>query len=346
MALPTLLPFYFGMGWFADWLARPKDHAAAVISGGFLGSVAAVTAFLVAIGWQSLIQIAVEPSKPDLEVLAATIDGNTTYSGGRKLADAFPEQPPSQQPQDYRARLVIKKILADIQSRIPLGLGIGFLLSVGTLLLPATSSDVAGVRPAAARGTTRVCGSFCTSWSCRSPRHWPTLVTWAFLVWQRPVIGCSHWSLISASDRSGNSRGVAALAGTTARRSLLQGNWPWLYLACFAPRHWVEPLFTMQPGGMNFAPVFAGTVAVACAVFQRWPWWARTAVYAVWLATLFLAGARIGFFGAASTVDVASATAEARTRLVVTFLGTGAVLAMTAAMVWRNYKRGTSGFPA
>jgi serine/threonine protein kinase len=332
VGLPLLVPCYFGMGWFADWLARPKDHAAAVISGAFLGSVAAVTAFLVAIGWQSLIQVAIWPSKADLELLAATIDGDSTFSDGRTLQDAFP----GEQPQSNRARLVVKKIMADIQSRIPLGLGIGFLFSIGALLLPAACQTWLAFA-LRSRGDSRL-WQFLHLVELSVPAT-ITLVIWANLLWELPLIGIAvvGYPLLFVAAIQESRRW-----DQVARRSLLTGL---AAMGLICTVYWIDPLFTTHWQRVPLAPVLAGTAAVACAVFQRWPWWARTAVYAVWLSTLFLAGARIGFFGAASTTDAASVAAEARTRLVVTFVGTVAVLSLTAAMVWRNEKRRTSGFP-
>ena len=283
VALPLLLPCYFGMGWFADRLVRPKDHAAAVISGGLLGSTAAMTAFLVAIGWQSLIQLAVWPSQPDLELLAATIDGDTTFTEGRKLADVYPDKRPSA----IRARLVVKKIMADIQSRIPLGLGIGFLFSVGVLLLPATIQTwlAFALRN---RGDSRR-WQFLHLLELSIPATL-TLVAWGFLLWERPVIACSLLGfpmlLVAAIQWSRR-------WGTMARRVLFVG-FGVVGLICVV--RWADALFVMNGGqGMSFGLLFAGTVTVACAVFQRWRWWARTTVYAVWLTTLVLAGGRIGF---------------------------------------------------
>ncbi len=333
VALPMLLPVYFGMGWFADWLARPKDHAAAVISGAFLGSTAAVAAFLIAIGWQALIQTALWPSKPDLELLAATIDGDTTYSDGRTLKDAFP----GKEPEFHRARLVIKKVMADVQARIPLGLGIGFLFSIGALLLPATCQTCLAFA-LRARGDSRL-WQFLHVVELSVPAT-ITLVTWAFVLWERPVVGislvCYPVLFIVAVQESRR-------WSPMARRAMFSG---FAVLGLVGIICWIDPLFSMQGQRVTFAPVLAGTSAVACAVFQRWPWWARVGVYSAWLATLFLVGARIGFFGAAPTADAMALAAEARNRLIVTVVGTVIVLAMTAAMLRWNHKRSTSGFPA
>ena len=119
IVLPLVLCLYFSMGWLTDRLVKPHDLAGAILSGLGVGTAAAVTAFLVGIGWQTLIQVAVWPSQPDLELLVAQISGDTSSPDGKTIATRYPGDIHGEA---VDTRYVMKKALADMQARIPLGL--------------------------------------------------------------------------------------------------------------------------------------------------------------------------------------------------------------------------------
>lgn len=326
VALPLLVPVYFGMGWIADRLVRPKDQAAAIMSGTLLGSTAAVTAFLLAIGWQSLIQVAVWPSLSDLELLAAAIDGDTTFTGGRALAEVYPPIP---QGHPLHARQVMAKIIADIQSRIPLGLAIGFLFSIGALLLPAAVQTWLAFVLRSRGDSRREQLLHLVELSIPATLM---LVAWGYLLWDRTLVACSLLAFPVL---------VAAVIQCSRRWSLPARRAMFVCLGVLAlvfTAHWADSLFSMQAiQPISFGHMAAGTVAVTFAVFQRWRWWVRACVYLVWLATLLAAGG--AFAGSGTIARNADAQANPNNRIIVSVVGTIVVLAVTGWAAWVSRQR-------
>ncbi len=130
MTVPLAIILYLCMGWLVDRIVHPKTAAAAILSGMGLGSTAAAAAFLGGFGWMMINQEAIWPGQADLELISATVDGNTTFTHGRTLHDVYPNVWP---------RYVLKKALADMQSGVPLAIWSALQITACLLFLPATA---------------------------------------------------------------------------------------------------------------------------------------------------------------------------------------------------------------
>ena len=273
IVLPILLLSYFGMGWLTDRLVKPADLAGALLSGLGVGSVAATTAFLVAIGWQTINQVAVWPSQADLELLVAEISGDTTFSDGQKIATRYPGDI-HDQPVD--TRYVMKKALADLQARLPLALWYGFLLSGGLLLLPATLQTVAA-QYLRSRGDPW----WRQIWHLleMSVPSSLMLVGLGMLVWNHPLLATQVvvMPLVGLGTLQ-----VFRGAHVNVLRAIAAG---FVVLGLGVAIAGRTALWTNE-GGMNLGLATAGAVAAIAAVVCRFRWWQRLMLYALWFAAI------------------------------------------------------------
>lgn len=262
---------FLSLGWLADWLVRPKSTATALLTGLAIGGTASVTAFFGGLGWSMLSQQAVWPVHDDLELLAATIDNETTFSGGHRVTDTYPGVP---------ARQVMKKALADLESRIPFALGLGLISALHLLLLPSIAQSVAAylLRQRGDGPWQR----FAYLGELFVPLTM-VLVGVAYLVYQQPwiivavpVLAATIWVNFDATRRWPLQQrlallGLIALTGVLGlglflQFSLMQTGWPF-------------------KGGNSPTLYLLAAIITTVAIVQRWPAW-RYVIYLLWSATL------------------------------------------------------------
>lgn len=260
------------MGWWSDWMVRPKSLATALLTGLALGGTAAITAYFSGVGWTTLSQHAVWPIQSDLELLAATIDGDTTFSEGRRLGDTYP---------GVRARRVMKKALADLETNIPTAMGWGLLFSINLLLLPAVAQTSAAYLLRQ-----------------RGDRPWQRLMYLmelsaplaiilgggGYLIYHRPgtglavvAFGVVVWLLVESNRRWSRRTRVAIYALVSIAGLIALGA---TFDLSFLFTH---AIFGGGRGGNSAALYGVGAAVAGVAVVQRWPWW-RYGVYAIWVA--------------------------------------------------------------
>lgn len=324
--LPLMLVSYFSMGWFTDRLVKPQDLAGAMLCGLGVGTAAAISAFLFCIGWVTIIQVAVWPSQPDLELLVAEISKDTTFSDGQTIATKYPADIKGE---PVYTRYVMKKALADMQARIPLALWYGFGFSACVLLLPATLQTVAA--------------QYLRS---RGDRWWwqllhmaelsiPTsfmLMALGMLFWNAPLLATQLLLLPLI--------GLATLhplrqTHILARRAIIATIAILVVLLLYSGR---AAFFSTNGGGINFAHTAAGTIAAVLAVTCRFRWWQRLLLFGIWFAILIFADSVP--FGARSALDPGVPLDR---QVLVSALGSGILLGMTALFVSQKWRERGSG---
>lgn len=319
--LPLMLVSYFSMGWFTDRLVKPQDLAGAMLCGLGVGTAAAITAFLFCIGWVTIIQVAVWPSQPDLELLVAEISKDTTFSDGQTIATKYPGDINGQ---PVYTRYVMKKALADMQARIPIALWYGFGFSACLLLLPTTLQTVAA--------------QYLRS---RGDRWWrqllhmaelsiPTsfmLMTLGMLLWNAPTSGVQLLLLPLI--------GLATLhplrqTHILARRAIIATIAVLFVLLLYSGR---ADFFSSNGGGINFAHTVAGTIAAVLAVTCRFRWWQRLLLYGTWIAILIFSDSIP--FGARSGLDPGMPLDR---QILVSSLGSGIILGLAVLFAWLRWQ--------
>jgi predicted Ser/Thr protein kinase len=320
--LPLMLVSYFSMGWFTDRLVKPQDLAGAMLCGLGVGTAAAITAFLFCIGWVTIIQVAVWPSQPDLELLVAEISKDTTFSDGQTISKKYPGDINGQ---PVYTRYVMKKALADMQARIPIALWYGFGFSACVLLLPATLQTVAA--------------QYLRS---RGDRWWwqilhlaelsiPTslmLMALGMLLWNAPTLGVQLLLLPLI--------GLATLhplrqTHIMARRAIIATIAILFVILLYSGR---AAFFSSNSGGINFAHTAAGTIAAVLAVTCRFRWWKRLLLYGTWVAILFFSDSVK--FGSRSSLDPGMALDR---QILISAVGSGFLLAMVALFFWMGRRK-------
>jgi len=320
--LPLMLVSYFSMGWFTDRLVKPQDLAGAMLGGLGVGTAAAITAFLFCIGWVTIIQVAVWPSQPDLELLVAEISKDTTFTDGETISKKYPGDINGQ---PVYTRYVMKKALADMQARIPIALWYGFGFSACILLLPATLQTVAA--------------QYLRS---RGDRWWrqllhmaelsiPTsfmLMALGMLLWNAPTLGVQLLLLPLI--------GLATLhplrqTHILARRAIIATIAVLFVVLLFTGR---AAFFSSNGGGINFGHTAAGTIAAVLAVTCRFRWWQRLLLYGIWVAILIVADGVP--FGARSALDPGVPLDR---QILISALGSGLLLGMTGLFVWLSKQK-------
>jgi hypothetical protein len=315
--LPLMLVSYFSMGWFTDRLVKPQDLAGAMLCGLGVGAAAAITAFLFCIGWVTIIQVAIWPSQPDLELLVAEISKDTTFSDGQTIATKYPADINGQ---PVYTRYVMKKALADMQARIPLALWYGFGFSACVLLLPATLQTVAA--------------QYLRS---RGDRWWwqilhlvelsiPTsfmLMALGMLFWNAPTYAIQLLLLPLI--------GLATLhplrqTHIMARRIIIATLAILFVLLLYSGR---AAFFSSNNGGINFAHAAAGTIAAILAVTCRFRWWQRLLLFSIWVAILIFADGVP--FGSRSSLDPG---VPLERQILISALGSGFLIVVTVLFVW------------
>jgi hypothetical protein len=256
---------------------RPQSAAAAAITGLALGGTAAVTAFFGGVGWTMLSQTAVWPVLTDLERLAAAVDHDPSFTDGRTLQQVYPAA---------RARDVVKKVQADLETALPRGLGNGFRICLALLVIPAVGQTLA-VFQLRQRGDSiwRQWGHLLELWlpltilpvgwmQLSYEKSWPVLpqlaglaaagfaVPWLFR--QRAAVRRAAW-------------GGAALA-----------------LLVFVASDYQRIFSPAAMNGVSLGLMVTGALAAALAVWQQWPWWGRLVVYVPWAAVFLAAGLPTG----------------------------------------------------
>lgn len=280
VAIPLTLACYLGMGWLADRLVKPADATGALMAGLGVGTTAAIVAFLVAIGWQTLIQVAVWPAETDLRNLGHAIDG--VHIVGPDIDRVLSENYPKLTPDFYgRGRAVWKKAFVDIQARIPQALWLGFSFSIGLLLLPATGQTVVA-----------------NFLRLRGDKTWPqilhfleitmpaslALAAWAMLLGDHPMVAVSIL-LVPVALAVVSSKTARAAASTRFVSRCGAG-----IVAAVAVISMSPALFRYHDGGFSFGLMVPATVATIVPVVQRWKWWARLPIHAIWIGALILLG--------------------------------------------------------
>jgi hypothetical protein len=143
-----LLVLDCGLGLFVVLLARPKDRTADAIAGLMTGLVAAVTAFLVSVGWMAVLLTTVLPAREEVQLLseAAWAEPGAAPGGAapaERLLDKYPAL--RDVPAAERGRLFADKVLADLAAGVPLGLWLGALFClVPTVVFVTGQTVVAG----------------------------------------------------------------------------------------------------------------------------------------------------------------------------------------------------------
>lgn len=316
---------FLSMGWWSDWLVRPKSTATALLTGLALGGTAAVAAFFGGVGWTALSQQAVWPIHADLELLAGTIDNDTSFSEGRRLAETYP---------GVRARQVMKKALADLETGIPVALGYGLLFSLNLLLLPAVLQTLAAF------------------WMRqRGDGLWQRLFYLVelsiplavilggsgYLVYQRPrivlevmVFAVIAWLVIESTRRWTLSarRGVLTvviLAGLFA-----------LGLAVGPDKLLFGVPIGGGSGGNNAALYIVGAIAATTFVIQKWPWW-RYGVYAIWIATFVSTFTGPNWTFATTPSEIESSVRNSAVGMVLVLLLTGIGSWYCSTLAWKQW---------
>jgi len=307
LTIPLAIFLYLCMGWLNDRLVGPKTAAAAILSGMGLGSAAAAAAFLAGFGWMMINQAAIWPGQPDLELIAATVDGNTTFTGGHTMSDVYPRVP---------ARYVMKKALADMQSGVPLAIWYGLQISACFLFLPATAQAWAAF-VLRKRGDAAV-KQLLHLVELSAPMSL-LLVGLGFTLFVHPWVNLLLFVFpMVGLVLIGRARGLSP----TARRnlSIIAGVLGLLVVGFFA----TDIFSPAEAGGFSLGLLLVGTIAAACAVFQRWPWWGRILVYATWWSTFAYGGVR----------EMMYAT-EIHARMIASLIGSGVVVVLGGFVTWR-----------
>jgi hypothetical protein len=310
---------YFSMGWLCDHLVRPKSSGPAALSGFALGSTAAVTAFFSGIGWTTISQHAVWPIKPDLELLAAAIDNDTTFSDGRKLADVYP---------GITARHVMKKAFADLETGVPFALGMGLLFSVNLMLLPALLQTT-GAYWLRTRGDgpwrrflylaeLSIPLAILLAWSGTLIYQRPSLLLWIM------AMAVAAWIALESTRRTLRTTRQVVFVALTVLAVLA------FVIAVTPGGLFRVSLFGGGEGGNTPALYMVGAIAATTAVFQGWPWW-RYGIYAAWFLTLLST-----FTGTGSAFPSTPAEVLASQRN--SWISMGVTLALTALVAWIFHK--------
>jgi hypothetical protein len=303
---------FFSMGWLADWLVRPKVTATAMLTGLAIGGTATVAAFFGGLGWTMLSQEAVWPVHADLELLAATIDNDTRFSDGYRIADTYP---------GVSARHVVKKAIADLESRIPFAMAIGLFSSLHLLLLPAIGQSLVAFQ-LRQRGDAPG-QKFIYLVELFIPLT-VLLLGGAALVYQQPwlvvtvtVLVAAGWLIVECTRRWPLTwrRGVwgvfvcMGLVGTGVLfHSLVpQSGWPF-------------------KGGNTPTLYLVGAMTSAVAVVHRWPAW-RYVIYLLWAATLLATFTGPGWTFPTTPVEINASLRNSYTGLLL-------ILTLTGLGVW------------
>jgi eukaryotic-like serine/threonine-protein kinase len=306
LTIPLAILLYLCMGWLVDRIVHPKTAAAAILAGMGLGSAAAAVAFLAGFGWMMINQAAIWPGKPDLELIAATVDNNTTFTGGRTMSAVYPTVP---------ARYVMKKALVDMQSGVPLAIWYGLQISVSFLFLPATAQAWAAF--ALRKRGDAAMKQLLHLVELSAPMSL-LLVGLGFTLFVHPWV---NLLLIVFPLVGVVLVGRARRLSQPARRNLsvVIGVLGILVLGYFA----TDIFSPADAGGFSLGLLLVGTIAAACAVFRRWPWWGRILVYGVWWATFAYCGVR-------ETMDAT----QIHARTTVSLIGSGAVVLLGGFVTW------------
>ena len=283
--LPILMAAYLGMGWLADRFVKPTNATGALMTGLGVGTCGAIVAFLLGIGWQTLIQEAVWPAEQDLRILGNAIDGE--FVVGPDIDRVLTKQYPTLTA-DYhgRGRAVWKKAFVDIQTAIPRGLWIGFGFSVGLMLLPATAQTLAA-NYLRLRGDTTWPGLL-HFFEMTMPASL-AMASWGMLLWGHSLTALSLLLLpvalllltTAASRWSKKNRRVAfAIAAMTSI----------VWVVCIS-----DAIFDRNSGGLSFGLMAPAAFATLVPIVQRWKWWERLPIHLVWIGALILLGGVIQF---------------------------------------------------
>jgi hypothetical protein len=168
-----------------------------------------------------------------------------------------------------------------MQVRLQPAMWIGLLFAAGALVAPATLQTIVAWR-------LRVRGG---GW-LQAAIHYCELtlpaslvaVTWASLVWRRPLAAAAM-AIGPLLLAAGFAR--ARRLSSPARRWVIGGlavlaiGLLWLLLPDLFPQR--DPRFSRSPMP-TFGVLVIGAAAAALAVLQRWKWWLRLAIYALWIA--------------------------------------------------------------
>ena len=307
LTIPLAIILYLCMGWLVDRIVHPKTDAAAILAGMGLGSAQPRPAFLGGFGWMMINQEAIWPGQADLELIAATVDGNTMFTGGRTLHDAYPNVWP---------RYVMKKALADMQSGVPLAIWSALQISACLLFLPATAQAWAAFA-LRKRGDAAV-KQLLHLVELSAPLSL-LLAGLAFALFDHPWISL----LLFVFPFVGLALvGRARRLSQAARRNvfIVVAVLGLLGLGFFATN-----IFSpVTAGGFSLGLLLVGTIAAACAVFRRWPWWGRIPVYAAWWATFAYVG------GVRGTMNVT----ENHNRMIASLIGSSIVIVLGRLVTW------------
>lgn len=280
LLLPLSVIVYLFSGLAIDRLVRPAGAAAALGAGGAAGIVAATFALLTGVGWVSLIQEAVWPAENDLEALANTADGELALPDQKFIHQAYPQLASRSDQWPRPGRQVMKKVFVDLMARLPPAMWLGFLFAFGAHVPPLSLQAIAAWR-LRQRGD---------RWF-KAALHYLelslpvslALIVWSSLCGKEPVsaflLVLAPPALVSLAARA-RRLSPGARAATILAIAVAAGVLVWMLLPALFPDR--DPGLSRR-GLPTLGVALLGAAAALLAVFQRWRWWVRTPVYAVWL---------------------------------------------------------------
>jgi serine/threonine protein kinase len=112
---------FVGMGPLTVSLLRTKRMSDDLVAGLATGLIAGITAFAVSVGWGTVVAVAIEPAFVDLASVMG--QGASQAENGDEIVRRFPDLLRFSAVE--RQQILARKLVGDIESRIPIAIGVG-----------------------------------------------------------------------------------------------------------------------------------------------------------------------------------------------------------------------------